>query len=255
MSRAALRLRDLRLNGARAAATPTTASKVTKPSRPETGAIKKPHLSRRAQGHAEARLSKLRLALHQHLYTGEEFKDNQGRLNKETRGRVRMLGTVHADGMLDAETIPPPRPAKWQTDEEIRQERLMKELGRGQSPLRSVDTIRTQREIEEEWGLMPGEGWRGQEELEMRVAIDVWRARSKDEKCMEFAASGGRSQPEESLAGVWRELEGGGDAEVETVARWAWEREVERRKAREWAVMDPTCRRVVGDVWAVSANL
>lgn len=131
----------------------------------------------------------------------------------------------------------------------------MKGLGPGQSPLRSMDAIRTAREIKEERGLLLGEGWRGQEELEMRVAIDVWRGRSAEEKCMEFAASGGRSQPGECLMGVWGELKGGGDAGVETVARWAWEREAERWEAREWAVMDPACRRVVENVWAVSASL
>lgn len=127
--------------------------------------IRKPP-SKQSQLVASKRLCELRLQLKKHLES-DDFRDYRGHIRFSTYQRIRQLSRLLPNGALGA--IPNPRPVKIKSLEGI--QAAKKRRSAGQSSLSNVECATTDNEMEEEWGLLPGE-------LHENEVVLPWRWRS-----------------------------------------------------------------------------
>ncbi|KAH6642319.1 hypothetical protein C7974DRAFT_408885 [Boeremia exigua] len=203
-------------------------AKVT--SQPSTGVLShQQHISKPSQ-RAERRLCTSRLKLQRYLTSHDWRAEKLRRL--PTDAQLRSLGVLDAEGAVLAR--PRESPGTWRSEARMREKRKL----RGRSRLTEVCVNLSERGLDEEYGVLPGEEWVGEGEVSEETKMKLIVGCLEDEGCKEALMAGQRAE------GVWRNVVGGGGGDNESVVRWVCEeREMEERR-----VMDPCCMEVVRKV-------
>ena len=143
---------------------------------------------------AQTRLCNIRLALEEHLQSNR-YRDYRGRIRLSTHLRIRQLSPLSDTGALGP--IPSARPGGFDTPERIESDRQRNKLGA--TPLRSVECVLTDDEMEVQWGLLPGEVQDEEEDLDADMEIMEWQ--TLEGRMMEDLMDG------EEAEGVWKNVD------------------------------------------------
>ncbi|KAF1847257.1 uncharacterized protein K460DRAFT_392659 [Cucurbitaria berberidis CBS 394.84] len=208
----------------------------SKPYKIEAGIHRRKAISKREQVSASERLCKKRLELETYL-EGDEFRDHYGYTRFSIYRRIRQFTPLSPTGALG--TIPKPLPTKVESPERLEAARKRKLAGR--TSLSTVERMMTDEEMDMEWSLLPGEAH--ENELDFGLELEVMDYETVDGQTLEALYEG------KFVEGVWRELAVQRQEDGEIVAAWASSQEAWSGKAREGAVMDVHCVKIVNSVW------
>ncbi|KAH7377869.1 hypothetical protein BKA66DRAFT_443122 [Pyrenochaeta sp. MPI-SDFR-AT-0127] len=229
---------------ARAPVLPATAksSRISKQHhRSASGALARTSLRKRDVAAAKQTLCKSRLALKQYLES-DKFRDYHGRILFDIYQQIRQLSCLSPSGALG--TVPSPLPKVTNSPERLEAARARRR--KGPSPLGYVERITTEEEMDQEYGVLPGEEWHDCVALEVEVEMEIAEYATAYGRILEGMYDG------EEMEGVWRGVAAGGETGCEIAARWALRQVALSKRASEGAVMGKHCIGVVRGIWEMA---
>ncbi|KAJ8117373.1 hypothetical protein OPT61_g1416 [Boeremia exigua] len=174
---------------------------------------------------AEHRLNRCRLGLYGYL-TSDRWRTHSRR--EPTEAQIEQLGTLSSSGEILAR--PRVMPGTWQSESRMKRKR---NKSKPPSGLRNLEQNYSEEELDEEFGVLPGETWGGEQESDDEAELDVLDGLSEDRRCEDAAREGRR------VEGLWRKTVCGRlDGEVSDVVM---QRALEMDGLSERMVMDPHC--------------
>jgi hypothetical protein len=191
---------------------------------PESGTFTPKRSTPRTLNIAARKLKRTRLKLKRELEANDEFRYEDGYLKSLVRSRIHQLSRLAPTGALGF--LPSPRPARWDSDAKMQRRRRVY-----LSLLCEVERNWSVQELEEEFGILPGEG---RDEVEdLGVEMDVEEGLKGEGRVMEDMLDG------YCVGGVWREL-----SRMEEGVRREMVRMVGFGEVMNWR-----CVSVVREVW------
>lgn len=216
-----------------------TARVIKPPHRSASGTLARPTLSKREKTAAGRRLCRTRLALKKYLESGK-FKTSHGRIQFDIFQQIRQLSCLSPTGALGS--IPSPVPNTARTPERIEAAKARRR--QGPSPLHRVERVVTDEEMDQDYGVLPGEARDRDVNFTMEIAVIEYAT-------LDHQVLAGLFEGDE-MDGIWKRPVVGRRNPAQEVAQWALMQSVQARKAQEGAMMDKSCVGIVRKIREMS---